>query len=548
MTALTLRKYQQEAIGAVLTDWDSAVTPTAVVLPTGMGKTVIFSELANRWHCANDYRRVLVLVHRDELAQQAMAKLRAMLPPVVTVGRVQAEHDDTDADVIVASVQTLRSPARMARLNDVGMIVIDECHHAMSTSYLQILNHYGALEEDPSERTPCVGFTATLERTDGKGLGTIFRNVAYSQDIMYGIRQGYLADVRGLTVVSEGIDLSKVKRSHGDYDEGQLGEIMGQAVVCRATADAYLEHGGNQPGVLFAPTVASSYAMADAFNRAGVPTEVVEGTIPPSVRAGIYHRFRTGETRVLANCMVLTEGWDEPCATVAIMARPTTSVGLYQQCVGRVLRPFPGKGKALVLDVVGVAKRAKLVSLIDMSVWSPKEGETLLEAAEREMSEETEEGWGASPRRTKGPKYEEGGGLVEVNLFAASSTCWLQTRKGVWFIPTREKVWFLWEYADGTFGIATYDAKDYRSRPVMGPTGLPMGLAMGIAEQEATMADPMVANRASSWRKGNVAVTEPQRAQLARWGIPAEGLFKNTASDALSVAVASHRIDPWVQA
>lgn len=570
---LALRPYQREAIAAIVADWSSAITPAAVVLPTGAGKTVIFSALSNAWHdgfpgivnVVDTFGRVVILVHRDELAGQAAAKARAMAPHL-RVGIVKASTNEVMANIVVASVQTLRNPKRMAQLTDVGMIIVDECHHAFADSYKAILTYYGCYDDDMSQRTPCVGFTATLHRADRHGLGGIFEKVSYTKDLMWMIKNGYLCDVRGLSIEMSGIDLGKIRRSRGDYSEAELGEMMGQELVCKATADAYIEHAAGRRAALFAPTVDSADAMAVAFNDAGVPTEVVTGETPlhdpgnadhhagpcvgRGVRCAIYHRFRLGETLVLASCMVLTEGWDAPWAEVAIIARPTQSASLYIQMAGRVLRLWPGKDKALILDVVGAAKTHKLASLIDMSVWTPLDGESLLEAEKRELSELDNDEREDVERTFRGPKYQQGGRLVEVNLFAQSASCWQRTDKGIWFVSTKLTTWFLWPEPGDTFAIATYENKNYGARPTLtDKTGLPMDLAISLAESAAMYADPSIASKSSSWRTRNSEASQAQRDAMLKWRIPypEAGLTKAEAGDLLSVASASARIDRYVR-
>lgn len=605
---VVLRSYQEQMIRSVVDKWSKAVTPVAGIAATGLGKTVFFSALADRWtgnevaDNGNYARRVLVLVHRDELVQQAVAKLHAVAPHL-TVGIVKAAVNEVDRDVVVASVQTLRNPIRMLQLQDVGMVIIDECHHAATESYQSILTHYGCYAKDPAERTPCVGVTATLDRTDGRGLGGVFEDVAFQLDIMFGIKNGYLCDVKGLSVVSEGLDLSKVKRSRGDYQEGALGEVMGDALVCMAIADAYDEHGREsceeccddddpvtwcdcgpgesckgpcrrrahdvrthplRRGVHFAPTVDSAYAQADAYNKINIPCEVITGDTPIATRAAIYHRFRTGETRILANCMVLTEGWDAPWAEVAVMGRPTQSAPLYQQCVGRVLRPFPGKrmwspgtataaaahngGRpALVLDVVGVAKMHKLASLVDMSVWTPKPDQTLMEA---EYEDDWEQGREAAERTVRGPKWQKDGELAEVDLFGESESAWSQTRKGVWFLDAGTQTLFLWEYPDGSYGVASYVKTDYRGKPAMHESGIPFSLAMSICETRAAEADMLgtFSSKSASWRKKKEPASTPQKDYATRLRITfPDDIGKTELSKLIAVSVASDRIDRYVK-
>lgn len=308
------RSYQQECLDAI----DKALidhTRVAAVVPTGGGKTVIFAHLIERAHRAG--RKALVLVHREELAEQALAKIHSVAPHL-SVGIVKAERNEVDADVIVASVQTLVSPARREAIEGIGIVICDEAHHAVARTWMEVLEHFGCWDG-----VPAVGFTATLDRSDGKGLGDVWETVAFERDILYMIDNGYLTDVRGQQVTVDGLDLATIARSRGDYQEGQLGEAMMASGAAEVVADAYREHAKSRQGVLFAPTVASAYDFAEGLNAAGIKTATITGEMGRDERADIYRRYEAGEIRVLSNVMVLTEGWDAPWCEVAVIARPT---------------------------------------------------------------------------------------------------------------------------------------------------------------------------------------------------------------------------------
>lgn len=528
---LTLREYQTEALAALDKGWSKGLVRQAVILPTGSGKTVIFSELSKRAHAKR--MRPLILVHRDELVKQAAEKIHNAMPNA-SVGRVKAEHNGVDCDVIVASVQTLARERRREQLTNIGMVVVDEAHHALAPTYRRIMEHYGSFSED-GRGTPTSGWTATLARGDGNGLGDVWEDVAYEKDILWMIQHGYLVDVRGKAVTVDGLDLGTVARSRGDYQDGDLGDALLSVGAGEVIAKAYHEHAEGRQGVLFAPTVASAYAFADDLNAAGIKTETIIGMTDLEERADIYDRFRNGDTQVLANCMVLTEGWDMPQTSCAIVARPTSSASLYIQMVGRVLRPWPGKQDALVLDVVGVAGKHRLATLKDLnkSKAEPKEGETLLEASERRLKEQGQRG--------------EVGGVIhaaDIDLFGRSHSAWLQTRAGVWFIPTREKLFFLWPRRDGKFDIGRCSNRTTADGEWLA-RDLDLGYAMSWAESAAREIDPSVSSRDASWRKRWAAPTEPQL-RIARQCriIIGSTDSKSDVSDKLSIHFASRLLDP----
>lgn len=559
MTAhqLPLREYQRAALDAVYDAWSVDVQRPAVVAPTGAGKTVMFAHLIKE-HMASvlGKERAVVLVHRDELADQAMAKIRQVAPDL-TVGKVKAGDNDVAADVVVCSVPTLAREHRMDQLLDsslppVGLVIVDECHHAVAPSWLRVMEDLGAFFGDEVRRDPdgeevdwtvnFVGFTATLARGDGIGLGRVWQKVAYAISLTRLIRRGHLADVRGLRVGMEDLDLDSVKTSGGDYQSGALGDALLDAGVGPAVAQAYREHAADRQGVVFTPTVETAWDVSEALNDAGIPAAVVTGTTPRELRQGVYRDYQDGKTRVLVNCMVLTEGFDAPWASCAVIARPTRSAPLYTQMVGRVLRPWPGKQDALVLDVVGASEDNKLATLIDLArgkIRQLADGESLAEAveaaelAELETEREREE-YARQSRMT----------ARHVDLFEQSTSAWLRTPAGVWFVPTRSGEFFLWPSSEpGLWDACVAPVVEYKRLPWERlHTGLPLELAMSWAQTEAEEADPSVASRTASWRTKGGKASEGQQKMLARFphlldGRDPASLRKGEASDVISIGM-----------
>jgi superfamily II DNA or RNA helicase len=178
---LRLRDYQTEAIQELHRRWDAGDTRVPMVLATGLGKTVIFAHLIADWVKVHTAKRVIVLVHTDELVQQAYKKIKDVAPGL-HVGIVKAAQNDVTARVIVASVQSLRSAKRRAQIRNVGMIIVDECHHATAATYRAILEHFGAIKFDADgrytgtgESVVVAGFTATLARGDKQKLSDVWQ-------------------------------------------------------------------------------------------------------------------------------------------------------------------------------------------------------------------------------------------------------------------------------------------------------------------------------------------------------------------------------------
>lgn len=545
MNELRLRPYQEDAIAAVFQAWEGGMRRPAVVLPTGAGKTVVFAHLIKQFRAeaagSGGPSRAIVLVHRDELADQAIVKLHSVAPEL-SVGKVKAESNQTDADVMVCSVQTLAVKRRLDALvgdqysvyGPVGLIITDEAHHGLAASYKRV---YDAFPDALN-----LGVTATLQRGDGVGLGSVWDDVVYSRSVLWMISKGFLSDVKTRRVSVGGMDLGKVKSSRGDYQAGDLGRALEESHADEVIARAYLEHAADRPGVVFTPTVATAEAAAAELNAAGIETGVLSGETPRGERLYLFERFRTGRIQVLANCMVLTEGFDAPWASCAVIARPTQSQPLYTQMVGRVLRPYPGKRDALVLDVVGASSSNKLRTLIDLepgAVQSLNEGELLADAVVREAE--------AAEQRVPAGSIAFALKHREVDMFAASDVAWLKTPGGVLFISCGDTTVFLWPAKQaGCWTVCTTAKSDRRWRAHPVHRDLDLGSAMAWGEAVAEDHRAFSVQRGASWRKG-----KPSEGQLnvaASLGLNAAGLPKGVLSDAISVVMGSRQFDRYVSA
>jgi len=550
-TEIKLRDYQTDSIQAVWSAWANGMQRPAVVLPTGSGKTVIFAHLARDFFELQG-GRVVVLVHRDELADQTIKAMQDA-DPKLNVGKVKAADNDITADVMVCSVQTLARGNRLAALlaaqvwsGDIRLAIVDEAHHAAAESYRRILTELGcfthseprpAADDSIWRGTRCVGFTATLARGDGVGLGDVWQEVVFSRSVLWMISRGYLVDVRGKAVDLDHLNLATVKRSGGDYQAAALGAAIVAARGPEIIATAVLLYAADRRPIVFLPDVASALATRDALNAAGVSAAVVTGTVPREERLEIYRRYRTGELRAIVNCMVLTEGADFPWADCAVIARPTTNPPLYIQMVGRVLRPYPGKADALVLDVTGAGGRlATLIDLAPGEVTRFEFGESLGEAAVREEAEGNEVV--AASNIAFSLKHRE------LDMFGASSQAWLKTPAGVLFIPVAGvgEV-FLWPVEDGLWDVCLAPGRAKWQRLHQ---GMPLGTAQAWAETEAEDRAELNSTKKARWRKEpahlrQVAVARSYRVEVG------DDPRKGELSDAISTAVAADKFDEWMK-
>lgn len=373
--AVSLRDYQTEALVRVAhAIGHDGKRRVVVVLATGGGKTVVFGALAHAW-LRDDRGRVLILAHRDELIQQAVGKVGVWVPRHL-IGVVKAAQNETDRPVVVASVQTARIPKRLAQLGQFSLIVVDEAHHAAAPSYRDILDGLGAF----SEGGPVVvGVTATPRRGDRVGLDDIFEDIVYQRTYMDLVARGWLVPATGMAFdiiphvkTRIGID--------GDYDEGWLGRLMLGANAPGKILEAWQKHGENRSTIVFTPTVSVAAAVAQAFNDAQIPAAWVSGTTPIKERRAALDLLRTGDVKVVANCAVLTEGFDEPQVSCIVVARPTMNQSFYIQMVGRGTRCLGldikesknrGKHDVLILDMVGCTDQLTLDAVVDLGGKAP---------------------------------------------------------------------------------------------------------------------------------------------------------------------------------
>jgi superfamily II DNA or RNA helicase len=354
---LELRPYQAEAIEAVLAARRAGVRRMLVCLPTGAGKTVIFSRLAQLAQ-----RQVLVLAHREELLQQARDKLEHALDGkhVVAIER-GSERAAEGAKVLVCSIRSLHEArlAEVVRGRDLGLVIYDECHHAAAEDNLRVLRQIGAF--DAGWSGTLLGFTATTARGDGKGLEQVFERIVYSRALPELIESGYLAPLRGFRISTLG-DLTRLTATGLDFRDDELAEAVDIEERNALVARSIQELARDRRTIAFCVTVNHARNLSRALNALGVAAGVVHGAMPSDERAQALASFRVGRLQVMCNVAVLTEGFDDPGVSCIAMARPTRSEGLYAQCVGRGTRLHPDKRDCLILDFVD-ASQLSLCSL-----------------------------------------------------------------------------------------------------------------------------------------------------------------------------------------
>ena len=370
---MQLRPYQQEAREAVQAEWASGRKRTLLVLPTGCGKTIVFSKIIEDQ--VKEGKRVLVLAHRSELLEQASDKLKTATG--LGTALEKAEHSSLGSwyRVVVGSVQTMQREKRLAKFppNYFDTIVVDEAHHCISDGYQRVLQHF--------EDSNVLGVTATPDRGDMKNLGSYFDSLAYEYSIVEAIKSGYLSKIKAITIPLT-LDLSQVTTQSGDFKASDIGTALDPYL--EQIADEMVKQCANRKTVVFLPLVKTSQKFRDILNEKGFRAAEVNGESKD--REEVLSDFDNGRYNVLCNSMLLTEGWDCPTVDCVVVLRPTKVRALYSQMVGRGTRLAPGKEELLLLDFLWHTERHELCRPAHLVCESPEVAQKMTENLAEEIA------------------------------------------------------------------------------------------------------------------------------------------------------------------
>lgn len=354
-TGITLRDYQLEAVQALHDAIAEGVRRPAIVLATGGGKTVVFSHIIPQIVPLSPQRgnKTLVLAHKEELVRQAAKVIKQMSPELNVEIDMRTLKPSEHADVIVGSVPTLVRASRLEKYNpmDFKTIIIDECHHATALSWVKILTYFNA--HTPELEIYVLGFTATLERSDGQNLGLIFDKVVFERTLMQMIKNKELVNVKFSTIGAK-IDLSNVSAKKHDYDVSSLSEAMNDPDVNDRVALSYIKlqkEYNFKSTLIFCVDINHCKTLCSVLQGLGVNAQYVTGTTTKHERQAIIEDFKNGKIEVLCNVQVFTEGTDIPNIDCLVLARPTKSRILLIQMIGRGLRLHEGKENCHVIDI-----------------------------------------------------------------------------------------------------------------------------------------------------------------------------------------------------
>lgn len=370
---MQLRPYQEEARAKVQQEWKEGRKRTLLVLPTGCGKTIVFSKIIEDRVKMGE--RVLVLAHRSELLEQASDKLMTATGLGTALEKAENTSIGSWFRVVVGSVQTMQREKRLSQFppNHFDTIVIDEAHHAISDGYQRVLEHFGEAN--------VLGVTATPDRGDMRNLGSYFDSLAYEYPLVDAIKSGYLSKITAITIPLE-LDISTVSQQAGDFKVSEIGTALDPYL--EQIADEMVKQCKDRKTVVFLPLVKTSQKFREILNAKGFKAAEVNGESKD--RAEILEDFDKDKYNVLCNSMLLTEGWDCPTVDCVVVLRPTKVRALYSQMVGRGTRLAPGKENLLLLDFLWHTERHELCRPAHLIASSPEVAKKMTE----NMAEDTE--------------------------------------------------------------------------------------------------------------------------------------------------------------
>lgn len=514
MNSIPLRPYQERQVNSAIDAYyNRNVIRQLHQAATGSGKTVCAGYLVDRF----SMDKTIIMVHRDELVRQSIDKIGAM-NPTKNIGVVKAGRNELDADILVVSAQTLAHSKRLEKLvsatkNKSIFFVDDEAHHSVAASRSRVIH---SVNPDL-----LVGLTATAFRSDKKALSDIYEEVVSHISISELIQDGWLADPVGIRVDID-VDLDDVRTVAGDLANSDLAKTMNTKYLNKLVVNAYDQYcyqAGRRHTIAFCVNVQHAKDLCAEFKHSGFKAEYIIGDTPTEDREKIYDRFRNGETNILVNVLVCTEGYDEPCIDSVLMCRPTKSLTLFIQCIGRALRLHPGKKNALILDFVGSSMRHNLITLPVLAGVEVYGEESIDHDATRVSEDIRQSGRMASMSdiisSIRGARTKR---VSEFDVLRGSEFVWNNVGNE-WMINTGNGYVTVIETKDGHIPIRIYQGEKWNEweYDTLYGRGLPQDMALGVAETKIK-SSPLT-NRMADWRTRADAPTDKQINFARRLGI-----------------------------
>lgn len=338
---LRLRPYQEAIIEEARGHMAQGVRKILIQSPTGSGKTALTAKMIGT--AASKGMTAWFIVHRRELIKQSS---EAFATAEVHHGIVSSGfHPNPFSQVQVCNVASLRS--RHKDMRQPNLIVWDECHHQTAGTWDKLFKSYPNAYH--------VGLTATPLRLDGSGLDKHYDAMINGPSVRWLIDNGFLSNYKLFAPAT--VSLAGIHTRMGDFVKSELDELMDKPTITGNAISEYSRRSPDARAIAFAVSIKHSKHIAEQFMKRGIAAAHVDGKTPQAQRDYLIEEFRRGRIKVLSNVDLFGEGFDVPALDAIIMLRPTQSLGLYLQMVGRALRVSPGKSHAIILDHVGNCER-----------------------------------------------------------------------------------------------------------------------------------------------------------------------------------------------
>jgi superfamily II DNA or RNA helicase len=531
---MRLRPYQEEGIQSIQNAWKTPPHRALIQLATGLGKTVLFSELAHRANVPT-----LILAHREELLTQARDKMRSVWPEAdigILSGKLNLE--ELGHQITIAGVQTIVKPKRLKAvagdLSSGGIVIVDECHHSTANTYKTILAEF--------QNVCLLGVTATIDRGDGDNITEIFGEPIFQRGLLWGMTEidndpesptfgkTYLARLRARQVKTT-TNLDRVHTRMGDFAEDELARAINTPARNADVVKGYLEYAKGRQAICFSANVAHAHALQRAFADAGVSSAVVSGETPGFLRRAILSDYATGVIQVVCNCGVLTEGFDAPETAAIIMARPTRSRPLFVQMAGRGTRQAPCKDDCILLDITDNCHTHDLLTASTALELPPDDEIEKQHKGGITAGDEAHESGGGGRQK---PKAKLSNQSYEHDLLPE----WEKAAQGRYkmVLKNRAQVWLAPREDGYIVGLVWPDGRkqEVLSRPMA------IDWAMNIGAKHAKMiveGNGKLIDKDAPWRREPASPTQLDK--LARWHVAIPpNCTKGEASDLMDAKIA----------
>jgi superfamily II DNA or RNA helicase len=373
---IVFRPYQTDSFHAIKGAYHKGIKEQLVVQATGLGKRIQAIKMST----LKKFPRNLFLAHSEELISQAYADM-CKAHSWTDVGIIKYPKFELDKKIIVASPQSLYNHLNKIPKNLFDLIQIDEAHRYMAPTWLDVVRHF--------EYDLRIGWTATPHRLDGLSLGNLFQDIVFEYNIDQGIRDKYLCELDAIQIKTQ-IELQGIKKTGGDFNQGQLEERVDTPARNTLIANKYKEYAHGRQAIAFCVSIVHAHRLATSFQMLGYRAEALSSETSHEERLRIISEFKAGRIDILCNVMILTEGFDYSNVGCVIQARPTQSLTVFMQQIGRGTRlktpDYVEKfgQNCLILDIIDITGKHNVINTWELDRTKKAKDKTFVSEEKRE--------------------------------------------------------------------------------------------------------------------------------------------------------------------